>query len=152
MRKKKAPEKLAGRKREKGRERDAALTLPMPVSSRFIFVFAPSQFSGPDYLRAWNRLCSLPSSLLLLKLPNILSLLDYIYNDWLNKKKLQLPHSFVWHGQLLLLTSPLLFATSLSTQVICTFAMFYSPYEIKIIAAFQIHFSHQYWELEWLKN
>ena len=26
------------------------------VSSRFIFVFALSQFSGPDYLRAWNRL------------------------------------------------------------------------------------------------
>ena len=41
------------------------------VSSRFIFVFALSQFSGPDYLGAWNRLshfqrgvrnlvCSLP--------------------------------------------------------------------------------------------
>ena len=27
-----------------------------PVSSRFIFVFALFQFSGPDYLRAWNRL------------------------------------------------------------------------------------------------
>ena len=27
-----------------------------PVSSRFIFVFALSQFSGPDYLGAWNRL------------------------------------------------------------------------------------------------
>ena len=24
-------------------------------SSRFIFVFALSQFSGPDYLGAWNR-------------------------------------------------------------------------------------------------
>ena len=24
--------------------------------SRFIFVFALSQFGGPDYLRAWNRL------------------------------------------------------------------------------------------------
>ena len=27
-----------------------------PVSSRFIFVFALSQFSGPNYLGAWNRL------------------------------------------------------------------------------------------------
>ena len=27
-----------------------------PVSSRFIFVFALSQFSGPDFLGAWNRL------------------------------------------------------------------------------------------------
>ena len=27
-----------------------------PVSSRFIFVFALSQFSGPDYLAAWSRL------------------------------------------------------------------------------------------------
>ena len=27
-----------------------------PVSSRFIFVFALSQFSGPDYLGAWNSL------------------------------------------------------------------------------------------------
>ena len=143
---------MAGRKRGKGWERDAAIALPMPVSSRFIFVFALSQFSGPDYLETWNRLCSLPSLLLLLKLPNILSLLDYIYNDWLNKKKLQLPHSFVWQGQLLLLPSPLLSATSLSARVICTFAMFYSPYEIKIIAAFQINLSHQYWGLEWLKN
>ena len=27
-----------------------------PVSSRLIFVFALSQFSGPSYLGAWNRL------------------------------------------------------------------------------------------------
>ena len=27
-----------------------------PVSSRFIFVFSLSHFSGPNYLRAWNRL------------------------------------------------------------------------------------------------
>ena len=27
-----------------------------PVSSPFIFVFALSQFRGPDYLGAWNRL------------------------------------------------------------------------------------------------
>ena len=40
----------------------------------------------------------------------------------------------------------------LSTQVICFFTMFSSPCEIKIIAAFQINLSHQYWELEWLKN
>ena len=26
------------------------------VSSRFVFVFARSQFSGPDFLGAWNRL------------------------------------------------------------------------------------------------
>ena len=36
-------EKLAGEKEEE-------------VSSRFIFVFALSQFSWPDYLEAWNRL------------------------------------------------------------------------------------------------
>ena len=28
----------------------------LPVSSHFIFLFALSQFSGPDYLGAWNRL------------------------------------------------------------------------------------------------
>ena len=33
-----------------------AKMLLVPVSSRFIFVFALSQFSGPDYLGAWNRL------------------------------------------------------------------------------------------------
>ena len=44
--KKKAREKLAGR--EKGKV--------SPVSSRFIFVFALSQLSGPDYLGAWNSL------------------------------------------------------------------------------------------------
>ena len=32
------------------------------VSSRFIFVFARFQFSGPDYLRAWNRLNCLQMS------------------------------------------------------------------------------------------
>ena len=48
-RKKKAREKLA--EREKGRE-----PLLSPVFSRFIFVFALSQFSRPDYLGAWNRL------------------------------------------------------------------------------------------------
>ena len=42
MRKKKAREKLAG--------------VLSPVSSRFIFLFSLSQFSGPDYLGTWNRL------------------------------------------------------------------------------------------------
>ena len=43
-----------GEKEEKeGRE-----SLLCPVSSRFIFVFALSQFSGPNYLGAWNMLCS----------------------------------------------------------------------------------------------
>ena len=32
------------------------LPLLSPVSSRFTFVFALSQFSGPNYLGAWNRL------------------------------------------------------------------------------------------------
>ena len=44
--KKKGTRKLAGW--EKGKS--------LPVSSRFIFVLALSQFSGPDYLGAWNRL------------------------------------------------------------------------------------------------
>ena len=39
-------EKLAGR--EKGKREG--------ICSRFIFVFALSQFSGPDYLGAWKRL------------------------------------------------------------------------------------------------
>ena len=41
------------KRREKGKEPPLLLS---PVSSRFIFVFALSQFSGPDYLGAWNRL------------------------------------------------------------------------------------------------
>ena len=40
-------------RKKKAREKLAPLS---PVSSRFIFVFALSQFSGPDYLGAWNRL------------------------------------------------------------------------------------------------
>ena len=43
-------------KRKKGRERERPPPLLSPVSSGFIFVFALSQFSGPDYLGAWNRL------------------------------------------------------------------------------------------------
>ena len=44
-RKWKARERLAGR--EKG--------ILSPVSSRFLFVFALSQFRGPDYLGAWEK-------------------------------------------------------------------------------------------------
>ena len=40
-----------GKRKEEGTE-----SSPIPVSSRFIFVFALSQFSGPDCLGAWNRL------------------------------------------------------------------------------------------------
>ena len=60
--KKKAREKLAGRsgagkgKKEKGKRKGERPPLLSPVSSRFIFVFALSQFSGLDYLGAWNRL------------------------------------------------------------------------------------------------
>ena len=55
-RKQKAREKLAGEGgKEKGREPPPFLS---PVSSRFIFVFALSQFSVPDYLGVWNRLDS----------------------------------------------------------------------------------------------
>ena len=43
------------KRREKGKEPPLLLS---PVSSRFIFVFALSQFSEPDYLGAWNRLQS----------------------------------------------------------------------------------------------
>ena len=53
--KKKAREKLAGR--EKGKRGGKKET---EVSSRFIFVFALSQFSGTDYLGAWNRLSGKP--------------------------------------------------------------------------------------------
>ena len=40
-----------------------------PVSSHFIFMFALSQFSGPDYLRAWKLLaqCSNLTILLILR-------------------------------------------------------------------------------------
>ena len=31
-------------------------TFPLPISFRFSFVFALSQFRRPDYLGAWNRL------------------------------------------------------------------------------------------------
>ena len=56
-RKKKAREKLAGREKEKKRKPPPPPPPPIsPVFSRFIFVFALSQFSGPDYLGAWNRL------------------------------------------------------------------------------------------------
>ena len=41
------------KRREKGKEPPLLLS---PVSSGFIFVFALSQFSGLDYLGAWNRL------------------------------------------------------------------------------------------------
>ena len=53
-RKKKVREKLAGREKEAGKRKGEPLLL-FPVSSRFIFVFALSQFSRPEYLGAWNR-------------------------------------------------------------------------------------------------
>ena len=43
--KEKAREKLAGQEKGKGKEREPSLPLFSPVSSRFIFVFALSQFS-----------------------------------------------------------------------------------------------------------
>ena len=45
---------MAG-KRKGERERSSPPFLS-PVSSRFIFVFALSEFRGPDYFGAWNRL------------------------------------------------------------------------------------------------
>ena len=50
-RKLRAREKLAGR--EKGKRKAA---LPLLSFLPFFFVFALFQFSGPDYLGAWNRL------------------------------------------------------------------------------------------------
>ena len=61
-RKKKVRKKLAGggggeERKKEGRESKLLRAVPLsPVSSRFIFLFALSQFSGPDYLGAWNRL------------------------------------------------------------------------------------------------
>ena len=51
----KAGEKLAGGGggEEKGKRKPPFLS---PVSSRFIFVLALSQFSWPEQLGAWNRL------------------------------------------------------------------------------------------------
>ena len=49
--KEKDTRKVGGAKKRKRKK-----PLLSPVASRFIFVFALSQFSGPDYLRAWNRL------------------------------------------------------------------------------------------------
>ena len=43
-------------KKEKGREREPLPPLLSPVSFGYIFVFVLSQFSGPDYLGACNRL------------------------------------------------------------------------------------------------
>ena len=39
-----------------GSPEQVVVSLLSPVLSRFIFVFALSQFSGPDYRGAWNRL------------------------------------------------------------------------------------------------
>ena len=47
----------AGKKEKEGRGLGLGLTArPLPSFPRFIFVFAFSQFSRPDYLGAWNRL------------------------------------------------------------------------------------------------
>ena len=54
-RERKTCEKLEGREKGKRKE-EGTESSPIPVSSRFIFVFALSQFSGPDCLGAWNRL------------------------------------------------------------------------------------------------
>ena len=49
----------AGKKEKEGRGLGLGLTArPLPSFPRFIFVFAFSQFSRPDYLGAWNRLYS----------------------------------------------------------------------------------------------
>ena len=53
----------AGReKKGKGSEKDDYRALPpppaLPSFLPFFFVFALSQFRGPDYLGAWNRLLS----------------------------------------------------------------------------------------------
>ena len=53
---KKAREKLAGGKKEKGRETEERQPCSTQFPPFFIFVFALSQFSGPDYPGAWNRL------------------------------------------------------------------------------------------------
>ena len=45
--------------RLKGRERDIIYT----VSSRFTLVFERSQFRGPDYLGAWNRLLNVSTDI-----------------------------------------------------------------------------------------
>ena len=42
--------------KEKGMRKVGGREKLSPVSSRFISVFALSQFSGPDYLGTWNRL------------------------------------------------------------------------------------------------
>ena len=49
--KEKDTRKVGGAKKRKRKK-----PLLSPVSSHFIFVFTLSQFSRPDYLRAWNRL------------------------------------------------------------------------------------------------
>ena len=64
--KEKGTRKVGGAGKRKG---ERAPPPPLsPVSSRFIFVFALSQFSGPDYLGAWNRLRELQ-----IKMPDFLS-------------------------------------------------------------------------------
>ena len=50
--KEKSTRKVSGREKEK----EEPLLKLSPVSSRLIFVFALSQFSGPDDLGAWNWL------------------------------------------------------------------------------------------------
>ena len=46
----------AGKRKKEGRQSFRPPPLLSPVSSCYIFVFVLSQFSGPNYLGAWNRL------------------------------------------------------------------------------------------------
>ena len=64
--KEKGTRKVGGAGKRKGERASAAPALPS--SFLFIFVFALSQFSGPDYLGAWNRLLELQ-----IKMPDFLS-------------------------------------------------------------------------------
>ena len=47
---------MSTRSGKRGRWREKGRPFLFPVSSRFSFMFAPSQFRRPDYLGAWNRL------------------------------------------------------------------------------------------------
>ena len=47
--------------KEKGTRKAGGEGKRKGVSSRFILVFAVSQFSGPDYFGAWNRLARMLS-------------------------------------------------------------------------------------------
>ena len=83
---KKGVRKVGG---EGKRKKEGTESSPLPVSSRYIFVFALSQFSGPDCLGAWNRLVAGG-----IVMPGVLS-------RWLSRPSRRTPSAVASHADVL---------------------------------------------------